>query len=137
MLINKNNNNPFGAAKVSEPVQGPVGIMIDTPQNIPMAEEPGVVEQGVGLLKDKALTAGVEKATGVATKAMKGALTGATPATTAATVAGPAGMPVAAQAAGKGGAAAAGGATKAGLMAAAPMAAPLVIGGLLAAKLFK
>ena len=114
--------NPFGAAKTPQEPNAPVGIMqIDAPQAAPMTREPGMVEQGVGILKNKATDMAVNKATGAATTAIEGAVAGA----------------------GKGGAAtgAAAGATGAagtGLMAAAaPMAAPLMIGGLIASKLFK
>ena len=110
--------NPFGAAKTPQEQNAPVGIMqIDAPQAAPMTREPGMVEQGVGILKNKATDMAVNKATGAATTAIEGAVAGA----------------------GKGGAAAgATGAAGTGLMAAAaPMAAPLMIGGLLASKLFK
>ena len=128
MLIDKTKDNPFGAAVTpNEQVQGPVGVMIDAPQNIPMAQDPSMVEQGVGILKGKATDVAVDKATGAATTMAEKALMGGAGKGGAAggMVAGPAGMPVAA------------GAAKTGLMAAAPMAAPLVIGGLLAAKLLK
>lgn len=119
MLIDKTKSNPFGAAVTpNEMAQKPVGIMIDTPQNVPMADDPSIIEQGVGILKDKAINAGVSKATGAATTAAEAALGGA----------------------GKGGQAAATSGAMAGkglMAAAAPMAAPLLIGGLLAAKLFK
>ncbi len=128
MLIDTK-SNPFGAAVTPhEKVQGPVGVMIDAPQNVPMPQEEGMVEQGVGILKGKATDMAVNKATGAATTMAEKALMGSAGkggATTGAMVAGPAGMPVAA------------GAAKTGLMAAAPMAAPLVIGGLIASKLLK
>jgi hypothetical protein len=120
MLID-NKINPFGAAITPQERDAArsQGILnIEVPQNAPMAQDPSITEQGVGILKNKALEKGTEMATGAATTAIESAAAGA----------------------GKGGAAAgaAGGAAGTGLMAAAaPMAAPLLIGGLLATKLFK
>ena len=125
MLINTK-SNPFGAAitpQEKDAAQSQGILNIEVPQNTPMAEDPSMVEQGVGILKNKALEKGTEMATGAATTALEGAVAGG---------------------AGKGAAAGAGatgaltGAASTGLMAAAaPMAAPLMIGGLLATKLFK
>lgn len=124
MLINTK-SNPFGAAITPQEkgAAGQQGILnIEVPQNTPMAEDPSMVQQGVGILKNKALEKGTEMATGAATTALEGAIAGG---------------------AGKGAAASGAtsaltGATSTGLMAAAaPMAAPLMIGGLLATKLFK
>ncbi len=142
MLIDKTKSNPFGAVGPLTNQQ-PQGILnIDTPQAPQIAQgEASMAQQGTAMLQDKALDVAMNKGTEMVTGALAKQ---ATPAV-ASTVAGPAGMPVAAQAAGtaagKGGAAAAGGAAGGagtGLMAAAaPMAAPLILGGLLAYKLFK
>jgi len=121
MLID-NKMNPFGrlgGAPTQE--EAPVGILnIETPAAPVVQEDPSMVEQGIGMAKDKALDVAMDKGTEMATSAATKA------------------------AAGKGGAAAGGaaggaaGAAGTGLMAAAaPMAAPLLIGGLLATKLFK
>ena len=110
--------NPFARAggTLTED-KPPVGILnIETPAAPVIQEDPSVVEQGIGMAKDKALDVAMEKGTEMATSAATKA------------------------AAGKGGAAAGGAATGAGtglMAAAAPMAAPLIIGGLLATKLFK
>jgi len=111
--------NPFASA-AGAPKQKdsqPVGILnIETPQNVPMPHEPSMVESGIGMAKDKALDVAMEKGTEMATSAATKA------------------------AAGKGGQAAATSGAMAGkglMAAAAPMAAPLIIGGLLAHKLFK
>jgi len=118
MLID-NKMNPFGRMGGTPTEDSPVGILnIETPAAPVIQDEPSVVEQGMGLAKDKALDAAMNKGTEMATSAATKAAAGA----------------------GKGGAAAgaAGGAAGTGLMAAAaPMAAPLIIGGLLATKLFK
>jgi hypothetical protein len=117
MLID-NKMNPFGRLG-GAPMQNeaPVGILnIETPAAPVIQNDPSMVEQGIGMVKDKALDVAMDKGTEMATSAATKA------------------------AAGKGGAAAGGaaGAAGTGLMAAAaPMAAPLIIGGLLAAKLFK
>jgi len=119
MLID-NKMNPFGRLS-GAPTQeeAPVGILnIETPAAPVIQEDPSMVEQGIGMAKDKALDVAMEKGTEMATSAATKA------------------------AAGKGGAAAGGAGAAAGagtglMAAAAPMAAPLIIGGLLAHKLFK
>jgi hypothetical protein len=112
--------NPFGrlgGAPTQE--EAPVGILnIETPAAPVIQEDPSMVEQGIGMAKDKALNVAMDKGTEMATSAATKA------------------------AAGKGGAAAGGAGAAAGagtglMAAAAPMAAPLLIGGLLATKLFK
>jgi len=119
MLID-NKMNPFGrlgGAPTQE--EAPVGILnIETPAAPVVQEDPSMVEQGIGMAKDKALDVAMDKGTEMATSAATKA------------------------AAGKGGAAAGGAGAAAGagtglMAAAAPMAAPLIIGGLLAHKLFK
>ena len=119
MLID-NKMNPFGrlgGAPTQE--EAPVGILnIETPAAPVIQEDPSMVEQGIGMAKDKALDVAMDKGTEMATSAATKA------------------------AAGKGGAAAGGAGAAAGagtglMAAAAPMAAPLLIGGLLAHKLFK
>lgn len=119
MLID-NKMNPFGrlgGAPTQE--EAPVGILnIETPAAPVVQEDPSMVEQGIGMAKDKALDVAMDKGTEMATSAATKA------------------------AAGKGGAAAGGAGAAAGagtglMAAAAPMAAPLLIGGLLAHKLFK
>ena len=119
MLID-NKMNPFGrlgGAPTQE--EAPVGILnIETPAAPVIQEDPSMVEQGIGMAKDKALNVAMDKGTEMATSAATKA------------------------AAGKGGAAAGGAGAAAGagtglMAAAAPMAAPLLIGGLLATKLFK
>ena len=122
MLID-NKMNPFArAGGTLTQDEAPVGILnIEAPVAPVVQEDPSGVEQGIGMAKDKALDMAVDKGTEMATSAATKA------------------------AAGKGGAAAGGaaaggaaGAAGTGLMAAAaPMAAPLIIGGLLAHKLFK
>ena len=118
MLID-NKMNPFArAGGTLTQDEAPVGILnIEAPVAPVVQEDPSVVEQGIGMAKDKALDMAVDKGTEMATSAATKA------------------------AAGKGGAAAGGaaaGGAGTGLMAAAaPMAAPLIIGGLLAHKLFK
>tara|TARA_R110002012_G_scaffold282146_1_gene471802 strand:- start:3324 stop:3683 length:360 start_codon:yes stop_codon:yes gene_type:complete len=119
MLID-NKMNPFARIDGGPTVdKEPVGILnIETPAAPVIQEDPSIVDQGVGMVKDKALDVAMNKGTEMATSAATKAAAGA----------------------GKGGAAAgaAGGAAGTGLMAAAaPMAAPLIIGGLLATKLFK
>lgn len=114
MLID-NKMNPFGRMDGGPSAdKAPVGILnIETPAAPVIQEDPSIVDQGIGMAKDKALDVAMDKGTEMATSAATKA------------------------AAGKGGAAA-GGAAGTGLMAAAaPMAAPLIIGGLLATKLFK
>jgi hypothetical protein len=114
MLID-NKMNPFGRMDGGPAAdKAPVGILnIETPAAPVIQEDPSIVDQGIGMAKDKALDVAMNKGTEMATSAATKA------------------------AAGKGGAAA-GGAAGTGLMAAAaPMAAPLIIGGLLATKLFK
>lgn len=114
MLID-NKMNPFGRMDGGPSAdKAPVGILnIETPAAPVIQENPSIVDQGIGMAKDKALDVAMDKGTEMATSAATKA------------------------AAGKGGAAA-GGAAGTGLMAAAaPMAAPLIIGGLLATKLFK
>lgn len=114
MLID-NKMNPFGRMDGGPTAdKAPVGILnIETPAAPVIQEDPSIVDQGIGMAKDKALDVAMNKGTEMATSAATKA------------------------AAGKGGAAA-GGAAGTGLMAAAaPMAAPLIIGGLLATKLFK
>lgn len=114
MLID-NKMNPFGRMDGGPSAdKAPVGILnIETPAAPVIQEDPSIVDQGIGMAKDKALDVAMNKGTEMATSAATKA------------------------AAGKGGAAA-GGAAGTGLMAAAaPMAAPLIIGGLLATKLFK
>jgi hypothetical protein len=118
MLLD-NKRNPFArAAPAGMENKQPQGILnIEAPTAPAVQDDPSVVEQGVGMVKDKALDVAVNKGTEMATSAVTKAAAGA----------------------GKGGAAAgaAGGAASTGLMAAAaPMAAPLLIGGLLAKKLF-
>ena len=133
MLIDNTKSNPFGSAITpQESQQQPQGILnIEAPQNAPMSSDPSMMEQGVGILKDKAMNTavnkGTEMATGAATTAIESAVAGGAGKGAGATAAGAAGMPLAA------------GATGTGLMAAAaaPMVAPLMIGGLLATKLFK
>lgn len=117
MLID-NKMNPFGRMDGGPAAdKAPVGILnVETPAAPVIQEDPSIVDQGIGMAKDKALDVAMNKGTEMATSAATKA------------------------AAGKGGAAAtgAGGAAGTGLMAAAaPMAAPLLIGGLLATKLFK
>ena len=121
MLLD-NKMNPFArSAPAGMENKQPEGILnIEAPAAPVMQDDPSMVEQGIGLAKDKALNVAMDKGTEMATSAATKA------------------------AAGKGGAAASGaaggaaGAAGTGLMAAAaPMAAPLLIGGLLAAKLFK
>jgi hypothetical protein len=126
MLLD-NKMNPFGrrqetgAATSPHEAIAPTGILnIEAPTAPVMQDDPSMVEQGIGMAKDKALNVAMDKGTEMATSAATKA------------------------AAGKGGAAASGaaggaaGAASTGLMAAAaPMAAPLLIGGLLATKLFK
>jgi len=118
MLID-NKMNPFGRMDGGRTVdKAPVGILnVETPAAPVIQGDPSIVDQGIGMAKDKALDVAMNKGTEMATSAATKA------------------------AAGKGGAAAtgaAGGAAGTGLMAAAaPMAAPLLIGGLLATKLFK
>jgi len=119
MLID-NKMNPFGRMDGGPAAdKAPVGILnVETPAAPVIQDDPSIVDQGIGMAKDKALDVAMNKGTEMATSAATKA------------------------AAGKGGAAAggaaAGGAAGTGLMAAAaPMAAPLIIGGLLATKLFK
>jgi len=121
MLLD-NKMNPFArSAPAGMENKQPEGILnIEAPAAPVMQDDPSMVEQGIGLAKDKALNVAMDKGTEMATSAATKAVAGA----------------------GKGGAAAGGagaaGAAGTGLMAAAaPMAAPLLIGGLLAAKLFK
>ncbi len=117
MLID-NKMNPFarvGGTPTED--KAPVGILnVETPAAPVIQDDPSMVEQGIGMAKDKALDVAMNKGTEMATSAVSKAAAG-----------------------GKGGAAAgAAGSTGTGLMAAAaPMAAPLIIGGLLATKLFK
>ena len=114
MLLD-NKRNPFArAAPAGMENKQPQGILnIEAPTAPAVQDDPSVVEQGAGMVKDKALDVAVNKGTEMATSAVTKAAAGA----------------------GKGGAAALPGST--GLMAAAaPMAAPLLIGGLLAKKLF-
>ena len=119
MLID-NKMNPFArAGGTLTQDEAPVGILnIEAPAAPVIQEDPSMVEQGIGMAKDKALDVAMEKGTEMATSAATKA------------------------AAGKGGAAAGGAGAAAGagtglMAAAAPMAAPLIIGGLLAHKLFK
>jgi hypothetical protein len=124
MLLD-NKMNPFGrrqetgAATSPHEAIAPTGILnIEAPTAPVMQDDPSMVEQGIGMAKDKALNVAMDKGTEMATSAATKA------------------------AAGKGGAAAGGAGAAAGagtglMAAAAPMAAPLLIGGLLATKLFK
>jgi hypothetical protein len=130
MLLN-NKINPFTSRQnQTGAATAPVGILnIETPAAPVIQDDPSIVEQGIGMAKDKALDMAVDKGTEMATSAATKAAAGKGGA--AAGGAGAAGA-----AGGLAGGAA--GAAGTGLMAAAaPMAAPLIIGGLLATKLFK
>lgn len=138
MLLD-NKQNPFArAAPAGMENKQPQGILnIEAPTAPAVQDDPSVVEQGVGMVKDKALDVAVNKGTEMATSALSSAMAPAAAGSLGSGALGAAGagsaVTGAAGAAGKGGAAAGG----AGLMAAAaPMAAPLLIGGLLAKKLF-
>lgn len=139
MLDNK--ANPFGrmVGANAQPVQGIMQVADPVPAQ--MSQEAGAGEQVSGMLQDKAMNMAVNKGTEMATGALSSAMAPAASAIPAgagslAAAAGSSAAPAAA-AAGKGAGAAAG-AGGAGLMAAAaPMAAPLLIGGLIASKLFK
>ena len=140
MLLD-NKRNPFArAAPAGMENKQPQGILnIEAPTAPAVQDDPSVVEQGVGMVKDKALDVAVNKGTEMATSALSSAMAPAAAGSLGSGALGAAGagsaVTGAAGAAGKGGAAA--GAGGAGLMAAAaPMAAPLLIGGLLAKKLF-
>ena len=144
MLLD-NKRNPFArAAPAGMENKQPQGILnIEAPTAPAVQDDPSVVEQGAGMVKDKALDVAVNKGTEMATSALSSAMAPAAAGSLGSGALGAAGAGSAvtgaagaAGAAGKGGAAAAG-AGGAGLMAAAaPMAAPLLIGGLLAKKLF-
>jgi len=134
-------NNPFGINRRDRD-QAPVGIMqIDTPDAPQLSQEPGIGQQIGEMAKNKAIGYGEDALMGALSPAAAPVATAAETAMAAELGTGIASAAPAAAGAGKGAAGAAGaagaGAGGAGLMAAAaPMAAPLLIGGLLASKLF-
>ncbi len=118
-------NNPFGIAKAQNNNAVPAGIMqVATPTAPMVQDEPGIKDMAMGKAQEMAMAKGEEYLMGALNPA---AATAAAPAATGlATSAASAAAPAAA---GKG----AGGI----MAAAAPMVAPVLLGGLVLSKLFK